>query len=183
MQNERPDWIPRRLDYYPGERVNVRFTLREALASDKYQLVRLAHASGRRLSGKTFLRLLSDNSLACWIAVRHERVAVGYCIYHSTSLGTDIRHLYVDPGYRECGIESRFLTLACLELPERPTTFTTTTRADYPSSLFSSWDIQHADGLTGTVTYVKQFIRRETFDAFFARRPDAKAKDTERPDG
>ena len=152
---KRPSWCPSRLTWFPGERPEETFSIREASSGDIRMLVKLSHLAGSRFTRKDVAGILSSNDRLCYVVARNARTIVGFIYARLTPFGVRIRTLYVCPAYRGRKIEACLLLLASLELPEADTLFTVPalTAADYPSDLFLGW--KRTFNADETITYAR----------------------------
>ena len=157
--SSRPEYLPERFAWYPGEPVRVPIGYREPHRLDARQMIRMVHRAGESLSAKRLNRILTCTEWPAYLAVRNARVAVGMVYGMASPAGTKIHFLYVDPAYRDMQIEARLAQLLALELPERPTTFSTRLSDDYHAKVFSGWKVSHADEAKDQVTYSRQYLK------------------------
>lgn len=121
----RPSWVPKHVDWCPGDDAeSISWSNRLATKSDRVAVRVLLTQAGLRISRRMYDTWCEQNCVVLRVAVRNQQHIIGVCASVHDPHGTHILACYVPPEYYDWGIEERLLTLALLELPERPAWFT-----------------------------------------------------------
>lgn len=123
---KRPDYIPERLDWFPGEPLRKRqITVREPFTGDYTQVRALLKAeTGYSPSARTYARWMARTDWTVYLCVRNRFHVVGVVVARTRPDQVRVAHLAVDKLYHRWNLDDRLLLVCGLELPEAPMRWT-----------------------------------------------------------
>lgn len=123
---KRPEYIPERLDWFPGEPLAKRqITVREPWTGDYAQVKALLKAeTGYSPSPRTYARWLTRTDCTVYLCVRNKLHVVGLVVARTRPHEVRILHLAVDKLYHRWSLDDALLLVSGLELPEAPMRWT-----------------------------------------------------------